>query len=63
LHLWQMVMLSELFIAADARSRRIGKQLFEQGKELAIKRNAFVIELDVFMMNHEAREWYQRLGF
>ncbi|MBP2639409.1 MAG: hypothetical protein H6Q66_360 [Firmicutes bacterium] len=56
-------LLSELFIAADARSGGIGKQLFEHGRELAIKHNAFVIELDVFMMNHEAREWYQRLGF
>jgi GNAT superfamily N-acetyltransferase len=55
--------LNNIYICPKARGLGVGKTLYMNGLELALKEGADTLSLDVFSWNHHARSWYQKLGF
>ncbi|WP_164821433.1 GNAT family N-acetyltransferase [Paenibacillus koleovorans] len=59
----QMVVLNNLMVETDFRSRGVGGRLVAYGEELARKDGVRTMALDVFSWNESAYAWYLRLGF
>lgn len=57
------LVLNYIAVAAEHRSRRIGRQLLRCGIEAAGGARCRTMVLDVFEQNSTAASWYERLGF
>lgn len=57
------LVLNYIAVAAEHRSRRIGRQLLKYGIDAAGGARARSMVLDVFEQNSMAASWYERLGF